>query len=145
MIPVPIQILGGDTIQTIDHETHHTIETETIQTIEIGVIPIIEIKVTKTVDQEIIHTTDPIINEQITTTSIIDHEIVHKIGIQTTTIKKGFIFNLLIEIIIANPFPKTDIEAIHRNIKDNLIRYKQLKKQIQTLLVSIIQKGQNYN
>ena len=30
LILVPIQVLGIDTIQTIDHETHHTIETETI-------------------------------------------------------------------------------------------------------------------
>ena len=96
LISVPIQILGIDTIQTIDHETHHTIETETIQTKEIGVIPIIEINVTKTVDQEIIHTADSIINEQITTTTIIDHEKVHKIRMQTMTINKGIIFNLLI-------------------------------------------------
>ena len=106
LIPLPIQILGIDTIQTIDHETHQTIETETIQTIEIEVIPIIEINFTKTVDQETIHTTDPIINEQITTTTIIDHEIVHKIGIQTITKDKGIILNLLIEKIIASPIPK---------------------------------------
>ena len=37
-IPVPIQILGIDNIQTIDHETHHTTEIETIQTIGIEVI-----------------------------------------------------------------------------------------------------------
>ena len=58
---------------------------------------------TKTVYQEIFHTTDPIINEQITTTTIIDHEKVHKIGIQTITINKGIILNLLIEIL---RFPK---------------------------------------
>ena len=45
LIPVPIQILGIDTIQTIDHETHHTMETETIQTIGIEAIPIIKINV----------------------------------------------------------------------------------------------------
>ena len=124
MILVPIQILGIDTIQTIDHETHHTIETVTIQTIEIEVISKIEINLTKTVYQKIFHTTDPIINEQITTTTIIDHEKVHKIGIQTITINKGIILNLLIEIIIATPIPKTSIEAIHRKIKDKLIKYK---------------------
>ena len=79
LITVPLQFLGIDTIQTIDHETHHTTETETIQTIGIEFIQIIEINVTKTVDQEIIHTTDPIIIEQITTTTIIDHEIILKI------------------------------------------------------------------
>ena len=77
MIPVPIQILGTDTIQTIDHKIHHTIETETIQTIGIEVIQIIEINVTKTIDQETIRKTDLIINEPITTT-VIDHEIIHK-------------------------------------------------------------------
>ena len=74
LIPVPIQILGIDTFQTIDHETHHTIETETIQTIGIEAIPIIEINVIKTIDQETIHTTDPIINEHITITITIDHK-----------------------------------------------------------------------
>ena len=126
MIPVPIQILGIDIFQTIYHEIHHTIETETIQTIEIEAVPIIEINVTKTIDQATIHTTDPIINKRITITTIKDHEIIHKIGIQTITISKGIILNLLIELIIA-PIPKTDIEAIHQNTKDKLIKYKQLK------------------
>ena len=66
MIPVPIQILGIDTIQTIDYDIHHTIETETIRTIGIEVIQIIEINFTKTIDQETIYTTDLIINEPIT-------------------------------------------------------------------------------
>ena len=145
MIPVPIQILEIDTIQTIDHEIHHTIETETIQTIEVEAIPLIEINVTKTIDQGTIHTTDPIINERITITTIIDPEIFHKIGIQTITISKGIILNLLIEIIIATPIPNTNIEATQRNIKDKLIRYKQLKKQIQIPLASTIQKVPNYN
>ena len=111
LISVPIQILGIDTIQAIDHENHHTIETETIQTIVIEVIQIIEINVTKTIDQEIIHATDLIINEQITTTTIKDHEIIHKIGIQTITINKEIILNLIIEIIIATPISNTNIEA----------------------------------
>ena len=132
MIPVPIQILGIDTIRTIDYETHHTIETKTIQPIGIETIPIIEINVTKTIDQEKIHTTDPIINEQITITITIDHEIIHRIGTQTITISKGIILNPLIEIIIRCR-SNTGVEAIHRNIKDKLIKYKQLKKQIQTL------------
>ena len=145
LIPVPIQALGIDTIQTIYHETHHTIETETIQTKRIEVIQIIEVNITKTADQEIILTTDPIINEQITTTTITDHEKFHKIGVQTITISKGIILNLLIEVIIATTILNTNIEATHRNIKDKLIRYKQKKKQLQTPLVSMIQKVQNYN
>ena len=144
LILVPIKILGIGTYQRIDHEIHHTIETETIQTIGIEVIQIIEIDVTKTIDQETIHTTDLIINEPITTT-IIDHEIIHKIGIQVITTNKEIILNLLIEIIIATPIPNTYIEATHRNINDKLIRYKQLKKQLQTPLVSMIQKVLNYN
>ena len=132
MIPVPIHILGIDYIQTIDHETHHTKEIEAIQTIGIEVIQIIEIKVTRTIDQETIHTSDLIINEHITTTTIIDHEKIHKIGFQTITINKEIIHNHLIEIIIATPIPNTNIEATHRNIKDKLIRYKQMKKQLQT-------------
>ena len=141
LIPVPIQILGID----IDHETHHTVETETIQTIGIEVIQIIEINGFKTIDHETIHTTDLIINEQITTTTIIDHEKILKIGIQTITINKKNILNLLIEIIIATPIPNTIIEATQRNIKDKLIRYKQLKKQLQTPLVSMIQIVLTYN
>ena len=113
MIPVPLQILGIETIQTIDHETHHTIETEIIQTIGIEVIELIEINVTKAIDQELIHATDLIIKEQITTTTITDHKIIHKKGIQTITINKEIILILLIETIIATPIPNTNIEATH--------------------------------
>ena len=143
LIPVPIEILGIDTIQTIDHETHHAIETETIQTIGIEVIQTIEINVSKTVDQEKIQTTGRIINERIATTTIMDHEIIYKIGIQTITVRKGIILNIHKEIIIATPIPNMNIEATHRYIKDKSIRYKQLKKQFQTPLVSTIQKVPN--
>ena len=88
MIPVPIQFLGIDTIQTIDHEIHHAKEIETIQTIGIEANQIIEINVTKTIDQETIHTTDLIINELITTTIIKDRGKIHKIGIQIIAINK---------------------------------------------------------
>ena len=145
MIPVPIQILQIDTIQTIDHEIHHTIETETILTIEIEAIQIIEINVSKTIEQETIHTTDLIINELITTNIITDHDLIHKIGIQIITINKEIILSLLIGLITVIPIPNTSIEATHRNIKDKLIRYKQLKKQLQTPLVWMIQKVLNYN
>ena len=126
MIPVPVQILGIDTTQTIDHEIRPILETETI-------------------DQETIHITDPIINEPITNTIIIDHEMFQKIGIQFIAVNKEIILNLLIEIIIAIPIPNTNIEATHRNIKDKLIKYNHLKKQLQTLLVSKTQKVLNYN
>ena len=68
MIPVPIQILGIDTIQTIDHVMHHTIEIETARITEIKVIQTTETNVTKTIDQETIPITDLIIKETITIT-----------------------------------------------------------------------------
>ena len=58
MIPVPIQILGVDTIQTIDQVIHRTIEIETTQITEIEVIQTTETNVTKTIDQETIPTAD---------------------------------------------------------------------------------------
>ena len=75
---------------------------------------------------------------------MIDHEIIHEIGIQVITTNKELILNLLIEIIIATLIPNTNIESTHQNINDKLIRYKQLKKQLHTPLVSIIQKVLNY-
>ena len=71
-------------------------EAETFQTIGKQFIQIIKINVTETIDQETIHTTDLFINEPITST-IGDHEIIHKIGIQAKTINKEIILNLLIE------------------------------------------------
>ena len=145
MLPVPSQTLGIDTIQTIDHEIHHTMVTETILTIEIEAIQIIEISIIKTTDQEKIHTTDQIIKDPMIITIKIDHETIHKIEIQTITINKEIIPNILIGIITVTPIPNTVIEATHRNIKNKLIKYKQLKKQLQTPLVSMIQKVLNYN
>ena len=86
MIPVLIQILGIDTIQTIDHVIHHTIEKETTQITEIEVIQTTEINVTKTTDQETIPTTNLIIKETITITIIV-HETTQKIGIPIKTIE----------------------------------------------------------
>ena len=143
LIPVSIQILGIDTIQTIDHEIHHIKETETIQIIGIEVIQTIEINVTKTIDQEIIHTIDLTIKETIIIT-IIGHETTHKIEIPITTIE-GIILNLFIETIIATLIPNTNIEKTHRNISDKLFKYKQMEKQLQIPLVLTIQKVPNYN
>ena len=81
LIPVPIHILGIDTIQTIDHVIHHTIEIETTQITEIEVNQIAETNVIKTIDQETIPITDLIIKETITIT-IIGHKTTQKIGIQ---------------------------------------------------------------
>ena len=64
LIPVLIQILRIDTIQTIDHVIHHTIEIETTQITEIEVIQTTKINVTKTIDQKTIPTTDLIIKKQ---------------------------------------------------------------------------------
>ena len=142
MIPVPIQILGIDTIQTIDHLVHHTIEIETTRITEIEVIQITETNVTKTTDQEKIPITDLIIKETITVT-IIGHETTHKIGIPTIIIKE-IILNPLIETTIVTLIPNTNIEVTNRNISDNLIRYKQLKAQLQIPLVLTTQKIPNY-
>ena len=129
LIPIPIQILGIGTTQTIDHEIHHTIEIEIIQIIGIEVIQTIEINVTKTIDQETIHTTDLTINETITIT-IIDHETTHKTETPIIT-NKEIILNLLIKTIIATTIPNINKEVTHRNISDKLFRYKQLNKQLQ--------------
>ena len=116
MIPVLIQILGKDTIQTIDHVIHHTIEIETTQITEIEVIQTTEINVTKTIDQETIPTTDLIIKETITIT-IIGHETTQKIGIPIITIEE-IILNPLIETTIVTLIPNTNIEVTRRNISD---------------------------
>ena len=143
LIPVPIQILGIDTIQTIDHVIHHTLEIETTQITEKEIIQTTEINVTKTTDQKTIPTTDLIIKET-KTISIIGHETTHKIGIQITTIEE-IILNPLIETTIVTLISNTNIEVTHRNISDKLIRYKQLKKKLQIPLVLTTQKVPNYN
>ena len=102
----------------IDQETHRTIDIEIIPTIETEAIQIIEIIDIKTIDHEIIQTTDQITKDLITTIIKKDHEITHKIGIQTTTIDKETTPNHLIEIIHVIQIIKTNIEAIHQNIKD---------------------------
>ena len=132
MVAVLIQTLGIDTTQTTDHKTHHIIETKIILTIEMEAIQIIEISIIKTTYREKIHTTDQIIKDPMIIIIKIDHETIHKIEVQTITINKKFIPNLLIGIITVTPIPNTSIEATNRNIKDKLFKYKQLKKQLQT-------------
>ena len=117
MIPVPINTLGIDTIQTIDQDIHCTKNTEIFPTIETEATQIIEINDIKTKDHEIIQTTDQI--SKLTTTVIkIDHEITQKIGTQTIAIDSETTLNHLIEIIHVIQILKTNIEAIHQNIKD---------------------------
>ena len=144
LIPVPIQTQGIDTIPIIDHETHHTTEIETIHTIEIEVILIIEIRIIQTIDQEIIHIIDRIITDQMITIKT-DHEIIHQIGTQVTIIDTEIIPSHHIGIITAIPILNIDTEVAHQNIKDTLIKCKQLKKQLQTPQVLMTQEVTNNN
>ena len=131
--PVPSQT-EIDIIQTISHEIHLIIEietiqiigTETIQTTEIEAIPTTVI-IIQTIDHGITHTTDQTIIDQMTINTI-DPEITHKIGIQVTITDIEIIPNHLLGIIIVITIPSIDIEAIHQNTKDKIIKYKQMKK-----------------
>ena len=144
MIPVPIHTLRIDTIQLIDQEIHHTIDIEVFPTRETEAIRLIEINDIIT-DHEIIQTTNQITKDLIKIIIKIDHEIIHKIGTQTITIDKEITLNHLIEIIHVIKILKNNREAIHQNIKDKYIKYKQLKKLIQTVLVLTTRKILNYN
>ena len=118
LIPIPIHNLGTDTIPTIDQEIHRSIDIEISSTIGIEATQIIEINDIKTIEHEIIQTTDQIIKDLTTTIIKKDHEITHKIGTQTITIDKETTLNHLIGIMHFIPILKTNIEAIHQNIKD---------------------------
>ena len=142
--PVPNQIQEINTIPIINHETHHTTEIETIHIIEIEVIQTIEIRISRTIDQELIH----IIYQTITDQMIIiktDHGTIHKIEIQVTIIDIEIIpshhIGIITNIIILN----IDTEVVHQNIKDILIKYRQMKKQHQTPQVLMTQEATNYN
>ena len=142
--PVPIQTQGIDTIPTIDHEIHHTTEIETIQTIGIEVIPTIEIRTIQTTDQGTTHIIDQIIKDQMITI-ITDHEIIHKTETRATTIDTETIPSHPIGIITVTLILNIDTEVTHQSIKDKSIKYKQMKKQLQTPQVLITQKIMNYN
>ena len=131
MIPVPIHILGIDTIQMIDQETHHTIDTEIVPTIGTEVIQVIAIN-NITIDHEIIQTIDQITKDLIITIIKIDLEKFHNTGIQTITIDKETTLIHLIGITHVIQTLKTNIEVIHQNIRHKQTKYKQLTKQIQT-------------
>ena len=142
--PVPIQFQGIDTIPIIDHEIHHTTEIESIHTIEIEVIQTIELRTIQTIDREITHIIDQIITDQMITIKT-DHEIIHKIETQVTIIDTEIIPSHHIGIITVIPILNIDIEVTHQNIKDTLIKYKQMKKQLQTPQVLMTQEVLNYN
>ena len=112
MIPVPIHILGIDTIQMIDQETHYTIDIEIIPTLETEVIQITAIN-NITIDHKIIQTIDQITKDLIITIIKIDHEKIHNTGIKTIIINKETTLNHLIGITHVIQTLKTHIEVIH--------------------------------
>ena len=102
----------------IGQENHRTKDTEIIPTKGIEATQIIEINDIKTIDHGIIQTTDPITKDLTTTIIKIDHEITHKIGTQIIIIYRETTLNHLIGIKQVIPILKTNIEAIHQNLKD---------------------------
>ena len=128
--PVPNQTQGIDTILIINHETHHTTEIETIHTIEIEVIQTIEIRIIRTIDQGIVHIIDQTITDQ-TIFIKTDHEIIHKIETQVTIIDTEIIPSHHTGIITIILILNIDTEVAHQNIKDTLIKCRQMKKQLQ--------------
>ena len=111
-----------------------------LQYIETEATQIIEINDVKIIDHEIIRITDQITKDLTKIVIKIDNEITNKIEIQVITIDKETTLNHLIGILHVILILKTNIEKIHRNIKD-----KQLKKITQTHLVLITQKLLKYN
>ena len=142
--PVRIQTQGIDTISIKDHETHHTTEIETIHTIEIEVIRIIEIRITQTINQGIIQILDRIITDHMITIKT-DREIIHKIETQVTIIDTEIIPSHHTGIITVILILNIDTEVAHQNIKDTLIKCRQMKKQLQTPQVLMTQEVTNYN
>ena len=142
--PVPNQTRGIDTIPIINHETHHTTEIETIHIIEIEVIQTIEIRITRTIDPGIFH----IIDQTITDRTIIiklDHEIIHKIATQVTIFDIKIILSHHIGIITVILILNNEKEVAHQNMKDILMKCRQMQKQLQTPQVSMTQEVTNYN
>ena len=74
-----------------------------------------------------------------------DHRTIHKIEIQVTITDLEIIpshhIGKITIIIILN----IDPEVVHQNIKDILIKYRQMKKQHQTPQVLMTQEVTNYN
>ena len=74
-----------------------------------------------------------------------DHEIIHKIETQVTIIDTEIIPSHHIGIITVTLTLDIDTEVVHQNIKNTLIKCKQMKKQFQTLQVLMTQKITKYN
>ena len=142
--PVPNQTQGIDSIPIMNYETHHTIEVETIHITEIEVIQTIEIRITRTIDQGIIHILDQTITDQRIIIKT-DHEIVFKIETQVTIIDTEVSRSHHIGIITVILILNNDTEVAHQNIKDTLIKCRQMKKQLQTYQVLMTQEVKNYN
>ena len=142
--PVPNQTQGIDTIPIINHQTRHTTEIETIHIIEIEVIQTIEIRITRTIDQELIHITDQTITDQ-TILIKTDHKIIHKIETHVTIIDTEIIPSHHTGIITVTLILNIDKEVAHQNIKDTLIKCRQMKKQLQIAQVLMTQEVTNYN
>ena len=142
--PVPIQTQGIDTFLIIEHETHHITEKETIHTIQIEVILINEIRNIQTIDQGIFHIKDPIITDQKITIKT-DLKIIKRIETQVTIIDTEIIPSHHIGIITAIPILNIDTEKAHQNIKDTIIKCKQMKKQLQTPQILMTQEVTNCN
>ena len=75
----------------------------------------------------------------------INHEIIHKIETQVTIIDTEIIPSHHIGIITATLTLNINTEEVHQNIKDTLIKCKQMKKQLQTLQLLMTQKITKYN
>ena len=129
--PVPILTQGIDTIPIIDHETHLTTEIETIHAVGIEVIQTSEIRTIQTIDQGKTHIIDRIITDQMITIKT-DHKLIHKFETQVTIIDTEIIPSHHIGIITVIPILNIDTDVTHQNIKDTLIKCKQMKKQPQT-------------
>ena len=74
-----------------------------------------------------------------------DHETIHKIEIQVTIIDIEIIPRHHIGIKTVTLTLDIDTEVVHQNIKDTLIKCKQMMKQLQTLQVLMTQKITKYN
>ena len=73
------------------------------------------------------------------------HGTIHKIEIQVIIINIEIIPRHHIGVITIIIILNIDTEVVHQNIKDILIKYSQMKKQHQTLQVSMTQEVTNYN
>ena len=142
--PFPIQTQEIDTIPIIDHETHHTTEIETYHTVGIEVIQTTEIRTIQTTDQGITHIINRIITDQMITIKT-DHKIIHKIETQVTLTNTEIIPSHHIGIITVIPILNIDTEVTHQNIKNTLIKCKQMKKQLQAPQVLMTQEVMNNN